>query len=345
MVMVRRSELACRNDWAASLWEPAAGSQADDASPLRPLLTGPLPPANADDIRAIVAQDTVVPAIGEDVLLSEGRLVAEPIRQPLSRAQQHAPPAPPPELRSDVLRARVAYRENTRTREAATRQTATAEAGSDAQGAVVEGDTPENLTERQPPEQADEPQAPQSPGPARAPMLAAGGAREPGRDVISGEHVPGSDLGRWLGEMAEETARANAVAQELEVELDAEIAPAPEPAYPELELANLYRFADKPLPLWFRQDLPQVCRTCRDFRPSVDGQRGWCANRWAFPERTLVGEDDPAPCATAIGSWWASVDDVWLVAADISDHGRPTPLMDRFFPPKIAEKKRTPGAH
>ena len=84
------------------------------------------------------------------------------------------------------------------------------------------------------------------------------------------------------------------------------------------------------LPDWYRSDLPRICRTCRDFRPSADGQRGWCANSWAFTHRRLVIEDDPAPCRSAIGDWWLAVDDVWLVAADVSTHGRATPLLDRL---------------
>ncbi|MFT4037947.1 MAG: hypothetical protein QM692_07180 [Thermomicrobiales bacterium] len=277
--------------------------------------------------------------------MSEGRLVAEPIRQPISRAQQHAPPSPPPpELRSDVLRARVAYRENTRSREAAIRQTESVEAGAVAPDEADTAGMAPYAPEPRLPEQAEAPPGVTGSPP---PMLPAGGIRERADTAAPVQQLAGSDLSRWLGEFAADSARVADPAPEPEVDREQEldVDPVQEPVHPELELANLYEFASMPLPLWFRQDLPQVCRTCRDFRPAADGQRGWCANRWAFPERTLVGEDDPAPCATAIGSWWASVDDVWLVAADISDHGRPTPLMDRFFPPKIADKKRTPGAH
>ena len=43
----------------------------------------------------------------------------------------------------------------------------------------------------------------------------------------------------------------------------------------------------------------------------------------------------------AIGDWWVPVDDVWLVAADISAHGRPTPLLDRFTSPERRQRRRS----
>jgi len=97
----------------------------------------------------------------------------------------------------------------------------------------------------------------------------------------------------------------------------------------------------EPLPDWYRADLPRVCRTCRDYRPSAEGQRGWCANSWAFTHRRLVLEDDPAPCQSAIGDWWLPVDDVWLVAADVSSHGRATPLLDRLTAKADQQKRRS----
>jgi hypothetical protein len=95
------------------------------------------------------------------------------------------------------------------------------------------------------------------------------------------------------------------------------------------------------LPEWYRADLPRICRTCRDYRPSTEGQRGWCANAWAFTHRRLVLEDDPAPCQSAIGDWWLPVDDVWLVAADVSSHGRATPLLDRLTAKAEQQRRRS----
>jgi hypothetical protein len=99
--------------------------------------------------------------------------------------------------------------------------------------------------------------------------------------------------------------------------------------------------ANAGLPAWFRTDLPRLCRACRDFRPAAEGPRGWCANRWAFTHRQMVREDDVAPCRSAIGDWWAPVDDVWLVAADVSAHGRATPLLDRLLEGEPGQRRRS----
>ncbi len=76
--------------------------------------------------------------------------------------------------------------------------------------------------------------------------------------------------------------------------------------------------------------LPRICRTCRDFRPTGDARFGWCANPYAFAERTLVHAESLA-CASSMGSWWVPTDDWWLQRADISHHGQPTPHVDQFL--------------
>lgn len=78
-------------------------------------------------------------------------------------------------------------------------------------------------------------------------------------------------------------------------------------------------------------DLPRECRTCRDFRPAEGGERGWCTNTWAFDHRRMVDLHDQ-PCETSIGSWWLPADSTWQAAADVSSHGDPTPLLDRWLP-------------
>jgi hypothetical protein len=79
-------------------------------------------------------------------------------------------------------------------------------------------------------------------------------------------------------------------------------------------------------------DLPRVCRTCRDFRPSEGGERGWCANEWAFKHPRMVHGNDEMPCESTLGSWWLPVDDVWLRLGDVSSHGQPTARLDRLVP-------------
>jgi hypothetical protein len=76
--------------------------------------------------------------------------------------------------------------------------------------------------------------------------------------------------------------------------------------------------------------VPRMCRTCRDFRPAEGGDRGWCANPWAFTHRRMVDPND-VPCQTSLGCWWLPADDVWSTAVDISGHGQPTPLFDAFL--------------
>jgi len=90
--------------------------------------------------------------------------------------------------------------------------------------------------------------------------------------------------------------------------------------------------------------LERICGTCRDFRPAEGGERGWCANRWAFTHRRMVDAEDDMPCATILGGWWLPVDEIWLVNADVSSHGHPTPLMDALFNPRHEERIRRGGA-
>lgn len=78
--------------------------------------------------------------------------------------------------------------------------------------------------------------------------------------------------------------------------------------------------------------LPRICRTCRDFRPAETGERGWCANQWAFSHRRVVAADEQTPCESVLGDWWLPADEVWSDAADVSSHGQPTPLLDAWLP-------------
>ncbi|MCA9864668.1 MAG: hypothetical protein KC432_16655 [Thermomicrobiales bacterium] len=327
MVMVRRNELACRNAWSASLWEPASGAaDAEQEPPRHAMALGPLPPANADDIRAVVLQDTVIADAGEDVLLSESSPLTGPVR-PLLASHHAAPPHPGQgfDPRTALFRAHEAHRERMRAKDAAVRHSESIEPGRPS------GDSDPGIGVSQ---QEAPPAFREEPG---VDVSSTGGvSAERGAEMTlsSGDMSPAvysqeddAILGRWL---------EDAPSQLIETE----------PDHDELRLASLFEFADAPIPAWFRTDLPRTCRTCRDFRPSVEGDTGWCANRWAFNKaqgepQQLVQEDEVVPCASPIGNWWAPVDDVWLVAADVSHHSRPTPLMDRYLPAKTAEKKRS----
>jgi hypothetical protein len=84
-------------------------------------------------------------------------------------------------------------------------------------------------------------------------------------------------------------------------------------------------------------DVPRMCRTCRDFRPAENGDRGWCQNKWAFNHRRMVDADE-LPCETSVGGWWLPHDDVWMAAADVSAHSQPTPLLDQWLAARAAAR-------
>ncbi len=87
--------------------------------------------------------------------------------------------------------------------------------------------------------------------------------------------------------------------------------------------------------------LRECCATCRDFRPAEGGDRGWCNNPYAFDHRQMVERTDLA-CKGTIGSWWVASDDWWLQRADISHHGRPTPIVDDLLR-QLLELRMTSG--
>jgi len=290
---------------------------------------------------------------GEDVLLSEARIISE----------AHEPWQPPPrsfptgnfDPRTAIFRAREAYRERVRAKTAAERQSAGAEAMVGSPG--VE-DFASPIAEQPTPEPVD--RLPDEVGPTAAaelPMQVAD-ADPWVSDSLEAESLvvqpalPVAEAAREEG-FAEDPLT---IASEFHLGgLDAEWrAPArrdeqavvPVATTASNEEANSTRIrveqSEKDaLPDWYRADLPRVCRTCRDYRPAAEGQRGWCANSWAFTHRRLVLEDDPAPCQSAIGDWWLPVDDVWLVAADVSSHGRATPLLDRLTGKADRQRRRS----
>jgi hypothetical protein len=77
-------------------------------------------------------------------------------------------------------------------------------------------------------------------------------------------------------------------------------------------------------------DVPRMCRTCRDFRPADNGERGWCNNKWAFTHRRMVDADE-LPCESSLGCWWLPHDDVWLANVDAARHSQATPLVDLWL--------------
>jgi hypothetical protein len=346
--MVRRNELACRDEWSRSLWQPVSGELIDSEPKFsRPPTTGPLPAATPEHLRALLSRDeTTAATAGEDVLLSEGRIVSE----------EHHPWQPPArpaptvnfDTRTAIFRAREAYRERARAKAAADRLSGGAEALSEgpSRDAMALPDAPDV---REPEHRAVSSQEPAVEG---APVAASRIMQaEPSMSVMNVElNVNGAAISEPLiAPPPDADARAS---RRVGSDVAAMMPPSAtestpvvqstgslEPSTPEIGPPRPETPLD--LPEWYRTDLPRICRACRDFRPSADGQRGWCANQWAFTHRRLVQEDDFAPCQSAIGDWWVPVDDTWLVAADVSAHGRATPLVDRLVGREAPRRRRS----
>lgn len=76
-------------------------------------------------------------------------------------------------------------------------------------------------------------------------------------------------------------------------------------------------------------ETPRACATCRSYRESEQGERGWCTNNWAFTHRQMVNATDLA-CQATIGCWWLPADEeVWLTDAE-PERGA-TPRVDRLI--------------
>ena len=362
MVLVRRNELACRDEWSRSLWTSKDEDDGDKEPPFqRPATLGPAPPADVGHLRSLLAGDAdgepvADAAQGEDVLLSEARIVSESRETPAPRPAEQ--PAASFDPRTAVFRAREAYRERARAKANAARQSMAAEASSERRTAL------ETQTEHDAGSEADPSQAAPIPAAAtRGPSDRRAAAQAaPGRLPLAlaktapvESLIPSAAVGERVTDTKASASPSSAPALVAAVPPDewslAELlAESEEPAAPEADAAGSPtalvpkprdELAARQLPDWFRTDLPRICKTCRDYRPSAEGQRGWCANAWAFTHRRLVHEDDPAPCDSSIGDWWAPVDDVWLVAADVSSHGRATPLLDRLVGKEPAARRRS----
>jgi len=157
----------------------------------------------------------------------------------------------------------------------------------------------------------------------------------------------------WIAGLARESARGEHWAEwDLSTEDDEPEPPAAEPAarFEDVETPAARPAADDllldPAPfaaarIDLAPNVPRICRPCRDFRPAEGGDRGWCANQWAFTHRRLVDPDEAAPCESSIGNWWLPADELYIGDADISAHGLSTPLLDRWLPGHVvAEPER-----
>lgn len=353
--MVRRNELACRDEWSRSLWQPRDGQQSNGDMPFQRPVPAPLPPALAENLHSLLNGDKALPASpqGEDVLLSEARIVSEG-HEPWE-PQQRPFPTGHFDPRTAIFRAREAYRERVRAKTAAERQSAGVEA-------TIGSPSVEGIASLAPEETTGEPsnRVPHEPSAAtigELPVQTVGAESwlaEPVEAIspVASPTLPAAEAARGNTEpervlpFVDEFQLAEPESEERAIARRIEHAGMPAPKTPEIEETDSAKAPPElaeteVLPDWYRADLPRICRACRDYRPSAEGQRGWCANSWAFTHRRLVLEDDPAPCQSAIGDWWLPVDDVWLVAADVSSHGRATPLLDRLTAKPDQQRRRS----
>jgi hypothetical protein len=360
LIMVRRNELACRDEWEHSLWESAAAAPSGPGEPTfgRPPSLGPLPPTTANNLHALLnrAAGSGDASEGEDVLLSEARIVSEPMAPREAPVRHH--PSGGFDPRSAIFRARETYRERARAKIAAARQSSSieaqietrSEAAQDARNETPEPVTVGGLTDDALPDDGD--------------------SRDTARDAVAaddwrtGRGAAARGAGTSDGALSPVlTAAESQWSEEFEASASQPLEPEPEPGWLALEPDEALVCAVEPdameevavertlalpaplplheLPPWFRTDLPRECRTCRDYRPAADGHRGWCANAWAFTHSRLVQADEVTPCLSAIGDWWVAVDDVWLVAADVSAHGRATPLLDQLVAQDLQRRRRS----
>ena len=362
LIMVRRNELACRDEWSRSLWQPVAGPNANGAMPFqRPPSAGPLAPTQPENLRPLLGQDAASfqGSEGEDVLLSEARIVSE-AHKPWEPDERPFPTANF-DPRTAIFRAREAYRERARAKAVANRQAGAAEAASteQPQRRVVPWEPNELVTGVNEPDARENEMGFATHGtPDRVPGVEPFLANPTGNDHSErdNEFLASGELLEQQPEGPNQTEVVGSNVDEPALEKSSFTLPVVAP--PGVVMAAENRPDDttranglpiepeeeperEPLPSWFRTDLPRLCRSCRDYRPAADGQRGWCANAWAFTHRRLVHEDDVAPCQSAIGDWWTPVDDVWLVAADVSSHGRATPLFDRLTGKLDSQRRRS----
>jgi hypothetical protein len=344
MIMVRRNELACRDSWSRSLWQPAGAA---DSDAIRPHLVQsrpphPEPPFDPSGVPECDERRVVLPinTPGEDVLLSEARIVSEPPageRDSSPRASSGFDP------RSAIFRAREAYRERARVKAIEARHSAGAEA--------VSG-YPEIATELNLSTFSDLEDEGTSSGyelePGETPPLAAKPEVQhsaPLRNRPSSLATrPGEEMIVQFPEVEDVPAEPQSLAEPRSLVKQTAVEDAEDPREELLLSATPVgqgQGTQFQAPDWFSVDLPRICRACRDFRPAAEGERGWCGNTWAFTTRRLVQAQEVAPCQSAIGDWWVPVDDVWLVAADVSAHGRPTPLLDRLTAAERMQRRRS----
>ncbi len=386
MVLVRRSELACRSDWANDLWEPKAGAEplsiasnprytseagkADDRRQYTDRVTAvSVAPSRATHEESLPStpRGRVTTQVDEPRVEQTSTFDAEPEDEPASREDtgarvqsradhnEDAEERPKFDVRRDLLqsnssteraeRTMAPDRTSNRNEQDAGRDVAATPPKRDdfdsRSWALPRNDTPPSRPRDAQPERHQPAAQPPQP-PARRSF----GDEPPGRFGAPPTSLPETrpvDTDRQRRTPAAEKPASDALPQGRSgwTEPFSVAAPASSPvAHPPVRAEALPVVDDEPHPVKSvpappvnppvsarQSPMKECCATCRDFRPAEGGQRGWCNNPYAFDHRQMVEKNDLA-CRSTIGSWWIASDDWWMQRADITHHGRPTPIVD-----------------
>jgi hypothetical protein len=334
MVLVRKTELACRNGWDDDLWEPRDGSGGSGTvrGARKPASRIPVTESHDD-----ASSWTPVANPGTDVVIASGERDDTPGR----REQEIATNAKPQErgviadrAAQDVDAINVwssAFQAQERESEAAVdelqHETISPRFGSpggDWQGQLPQFDArPESVTDVVPvPNVLSERDNEYPSNHANGTQHAGGKAPE---DAVFHEQRPVQQSGVTEqfdidpASIAAQGAEFGVQGVEDAIEVEAT-----------LEEGELDDEVSGSRSLPMLGNVNPCCRNCRDFLPSKDGTHGWCNNPFAFEKRQEV-RGDTVTCQSTFGNWWSPSDDWWMERADIAHHSAPTPLVDNLI--------------
>jgi hypothetical protein len=338
MVLVRKTELACRNGWDDDLWEPrdgssgTGGSTANGAANGRPTsasVTGRNGQRSANPVEQ--GQDTVVfPA--EPAPTRNGTQVRVGVGLETGPATRNTESNERPRV-DDTL--------NAWSSALVTDLTRAPEQVDEFQGESVV--SPARNRDADPQYQVDQP-ARREPGPrASVSEMPKFGVDPSSSRLDEPESVRSSASSeQYEPSVDPPKVQQSGITEQFDVEPEEVVEPQGQG-----ELAEHNADADFPVTDSLGDDaeddrsagsprLPMIrqsnacCRNCRDFLPSEGGIRGWCNNPFAFSKRQEVRGDTLA-CQSTVGNWWSPSDDWWMERADIAHHSAPTPLVDNLL--------------
>lgn len=170
----------------------------------------------------------------------------------------------------------------------------------------------------------------------RSPLRASSFSR-PARGELP-ENAAGEPVTSQSADVAPRVNRLDTLVAEADVAIDADLDHDPmSDADPDFDIREVLAHHGDLLDMTIglAPELPRACRTCRDYRPAENGDRGWCANTYAFTHRQMVNADDLA-CQSTIGCWWLPYDEIWLPEEPVST---PTPRVAKMVTDGTGRKR------